>query len=130
MEALEKNCKEFGVEYFNELDIRQGIVHVVGPEQGFTLPNKIMCGDSHTSTHALEHLRWLWAHLKLNNSCYPNPNSKKGKNFRVNVGGTAPDGVTAKDIILPLGRSELAVEQDLGIEYTGKRFLTFLWKEE
>ena len=52
VEALEKNCKEFGVEYFNELDIRQGIVHVVGPEQGFTLPGTtIMCGDSHTSTH-------------------------------------------------------------------------------
>ena len=52
VEALEKNCSEFGVEYFNELDLRQGIVHVVGPEQGFTLPGTtIMCGDSHTSTH-------------------------------------------------------------------------------
>ena len=52
VETLAKNAKEFGIEYFNELDKRQGIVHVVGPEQGFTLPGTtIVCGDSHTSTH-------------------------------------------------------------------------------
>ena len=52
VEALAKNAKDFGVEYFNELDKRQGIVHIVGPEQGFTLPGTtIVCGDSHTSTH-------------------------------------------------------------------------------
>src|SRR3546814_8878469 len=52
VEALAKNAKDFGVEYFNELDIRQGIVHIVGPEQGFTLPGTtIVCGDSHTATH-------------------------------------------------------------------------------
>ena len=52
VETLAKNAKDFGVEYFNELDKRQGIVHVVGPEQGFTLPGTtIVCGDSHTSTH-------------------------------------------------------------------------------
>eukprot|EP01037_Dinobryon_pediforme_P023657 gene23657-25164_t len=50
--TLAKNAKDFGVEYFNELDIRQGVVHVIGPEQGFTLPGMtIVCGDSHTSTH-------------------------------------------------------------------------------
>src|SRR5207248_2552286 len=52
VEALAKNAKEFEVEYFNELDPRQGIVHIIGPEQGFTLPGMtIVCGDSHTSTH-------------------------------------------------------------------------------
>jgi 3-isopropylmalate/(R)-2-methylmalate dehydratase large subunit len=50
--ALAKNAKDFAVEYFNELDHRQGIVHIIGPEQGFTLPGMtIVCGDSHTSTH-------------------------------------------------------------------------------
>ena len=52
IEALAENAKEFGIEYFNEFDKRQGIVHVIGPEQGFTLPGTtIVCGDSHTSTH-------------------------------------------------------------------------------
>src|SRR5690606_13810914 len=52
VETLAKNCAEFGVEYYNEVDIRQGIVHVIGPEQGFTLPGTtIVCGDSHTATH-------------------------------------------------------------------------------
>jgi 3-isopropylmalate/(R)-2-methylmalate dehydratase large subunit len=50
--TLAGNCAEFGIEYFNELDHRQGVVHIVGPEQGFTLPGTtIVCGDSHTSTH-------------------------------------------------------------------------------
>src|SRR5512145_3450483 len=52
VETLAKNAKDFGIEYYNELDVRQGIVHVIGPEQGFTLPGTtIVCGDSHTSTH-------------------------------------------------------------------------------
>ena len=52
VEQLAQNARDFGVEYFNELDKRQGIVHVIGPEQGFTLPGMtIVCGDSHTSTH-------------------------------------------------------------------------------
>ena len=50
--ALAKNAKDFGIEYFNEFDKRQGIVHIIGPEQGFTLPGTtIVCGDSHTATH-------------------------------------------------------------------------------
>ena len=124
VEALEKNCKEFGVEYFNELDIRQGIVHVVGPEQGFTLPGTtIMCGDSHTSTHGafgalamgigtseVEHILATQTLIQ-----------RKAKNFRVNVGGTAPDGVTAKDIILSI-IGEIGAGGGTGsvIEYTGK----------
>ena len=52
VDTLAENCAEFGVEYFNEVDLRQGIVHIIGPEQGFTLPGTtIVCGDSHTSTH-------------------------------------------------------------------------------
>jgi 3-isopropylmalate/(R)-2-methylmalate dehydratase large subunit len=52
VETLAENAREFGVEYYNELDVRQGIVHIIGPEQGFTLPGTtIVCGDSHTSTH-------------------------------------------------------------------------------
>src|SRR6202035_4471770 len=51
-EQLATNAKEFGIEYFNERDVRQGVVHIIGPEQGFTLPGAtIVCGDSHTSTH-------------------------------------------------------------------------------
>src|SRR5450631_459406 len=52
MRVMAENAKEFGIEYYNEFDKRQGIVHVIGPEQGFTLPGTtIVCGDSHTSTH-------------------------------------------------------------------------------
>jgi len=102
VEALAKNAKDFGVEYFNELDIRQGIVHIIGPEQGFTLPGMtIVCGDSHTSTHgafgALAHgigtseVEHVLATQTLS--------QKKAKNMRITVDGTPPRGVTAKDII-------------------------------
>ena len=124
VETLEKNCSEFGIEYFNELDLRQGIVHVVGPEQGFTLPGTtIMCGDSHTSTHGafgalamgigtseVEHILATQTLIQ-----------RKAKNFKVNVGGTAPKGVTAKDIILSI-IGEIGAGGGTGsvIEYTGK----------
>tara|TARA_Y100000590_G_scaffold470100_1_gene661970 strand:+ start:7810 stop:9219 length:1410 start_codon:yes stop_codon:yes gene_type:complete len=124
VEALAKNCKEFGIEYFNELDIRQGIVHVVGPEQGFTLPGTtIMCGDSHTSTHGafgalamgigtseVEHILATQTLIQ-----------KKAKNFKVNVGGETPVGITAKDIILSI-IGEIGAGGGTGsvIEYTGK----------
>jgi 3-isopropylmalate/(R)-2-methylmalate dehydratase large subunit len=99
------NAAEFGVPYFNELDRRQGIVHIVGPEQGFTLPGTtIVCGDSHTSTHgafgALAHgigtseVEHVLATQTLIQS--------KAKNMLVDVTGTLPAGVTAKDIILAI----------------------------
>ncbi len=105
VETLAQNARDFGVEYFNELDRRQGIVHVVGPEQGFTLPGMtIVCGDSHTSTHgafgALAHGIGTSEveHVLATQTLI----QKKAKNYRVTVDGKLPEGVTAKDIILSI----------------------------
>ena len=105
VETLAQNAAEFGVEYFNELDVRQGIVHVVGPEQGFTLPGTtIVCGDSHTSTHgafgALAHGIGTSEveHVLATQTLI----QKKAKNMRVLVEGKLPSGVTGKDIILAI----------------------------
>ena len=105
VEALAKNARDFGVEYFNELDHRQGIVHIVGPEQGFTLPGMtIVCGDSHTSTHgafgALAHGIGTSEveHVLATQTLI----QKKAKNMRITVAGSPPPGVTAKDIILAI----------------------------
>ena len=105
VETLAMNAKDFGVEYFNEHDLRQGICHIIGPEQGFTLPGMtIVCGDSHTSTHgafgALAHgigtseVEHVLATQTLIQA--------KAKNLRVTVDGTLPDGVSSKDIILAI----------------------------
>ena len=105
VETLAKNAKDFGIEYYNELDVRQGIVHVIGQEQGFTLPGTtIVCGDSHTSTHgafgALAHgigtseVEHVLATQTLT--------QKKAKNMRVTVDGKLPNGVGAKDIIIAI----------------------------
>src|SRR6266568_6911704 len=103
--ALAKNTKDFGVEYFNELDHRQGIVHIIGPEQGFTLPGMtIVCGDSHTSTHgafgALAHGIGTSEveHVLATQTLI----QRKAKNMLVRVDGVLPEGVTAKDIILAI----------------------------
>ncbi|MEO6396002.1 MAG: 3-isopropylmalate dehydratase large subunit, partial [Devosia sp.] len=103
--TMAENAAEFGVEYFNELDRRQGIVHIVGPEQGFTLPGMtIVCGDSHTSTHgafgALAHGIGTSEveHVLATQTLI----QQKAKNMRVTVDGKLPDGVTAKDIILAI----------------------------
>jgi len=105
VETLAQNARDFGVEYYNELDTRQGIVHVVGPEQGFTLPGMtIVCGDSHTSTHgafgALAHGIGTSEveHVLATQTLI----QKKAKNMRVTVDGQLPPGVTAKDIILAI----------------------------
>ena len=105
VEALATNAAEFKVEYFNESDLRQGIVHIVGPEQGFTLPGTtIVCGDSHTSTHgafgALAHGIGTSEveHVLATQTLI----QKKAKNMLVEVNGELPDGVTAKDIILSI----------------------------
>ena len=105
VETMARNAKDFGIEYYDERDVRQGIVHVIGPEQGFTLPGTtIVCGDSHTSTHgafgALAHgigtseVEHVLATQTLT--------QRKAKNMRVTVDGKLPDGVTAKDIILSI----------------------------
>lgn len=124
VEALAKNAKDFGVEYFNELDIRQGIVHLVGPEQGFTLPGTtIVCGDSHTSTHgafgALAHGIGTSEveHVLATQTLI----QKKAKNMLVQVDGTLAQGVTAKDITLAIiGEIGTAGGTGSVIEYAGE----------
>src|SRR3954467_14164525 len=105
VETLAKNAADFGVEYYDELDARQGIVHIIGPEQGFTLPGTtIVCGDSHTSTHgafgALAHGIGTSEveHVLATQTLI----QKKARNMRVTVDGQLPAGVTAKDIILAI----------------------------
>ena len=123
VEELAKNAREFGIEYYDEFDLRQGIVHIIGPEQGFTLPGTtIVCGDSHTSTHgafgALAHgigtseVEHVLATQTLIQT--------KAKNMRVKVDGALPAGVTAKDIILAI-IGEIGTAGGTGhvIEYCG-----------
>jgi 3-isopropylmalate/(R)-2-methylmalate dehydratase large subunit len=105
VEALAKNAADFGVEYYSERDRRQGIVHIIGPEQGFTLPGMtIVCGDSHTSTHgafgALAHGIGTSEveHVLATQTLI----QKKAKNMLVRVDGVLPHHVTAKDIILAI----------------------------
>ena len=122
--VLAQNAKDFGLEYYNEFDKRQGIVHIIGPEQGFTLPGTtIVCGDSHTATHGafgalaygigtseVEHVLATQTLLQ-----------KKSKNMRALVDGKLPDGVTAKDIILAIiGEIGTAGGTGYALEYAGE----------
>ncbi len=124
VEALARNAVEFGVEYFNEHDIRQGVVHVIGPEQGFTLPGTtIVCGDSHTSTHgafgALAHGIGTSEveHVLATQTLI----QKKAKNMRITVDGQLPAGVTAKDVILAIiGEIGTAGGTGYVMEYAGE----------
>ena len=124
VETLQKNCEEFGIPLFDALDIRQGIVHVIGPEQGFTLPGTtIVCGDSHTSTHGafgalafgigtseVEHVLATQTLLQ-----------KRPKTMRIRVEGELPSGVTAKDVILAIiGKIGTAGGTGHVIEYAGE----------
>ena len=123
VETLRNNCKEFEVELFDVNDKRQGIVHVIGPEQGFTQPGAvIVCGDSHTATHGafgalafgigtseVEHVLATQTLIQ-----------KKTKNLRINVNGTLPKGVTAKDVILKIiGTIGTAGGTGYVVEYAG-----------
>ncbi|MGB6908010.1 MAG: 3-isopropylmalate dehydratase large subunit [Methyloceanibacter sp.] len=121
--TLAENAREFGIDYFSELDHRQGIVHIIGPEQGFTLPGTtIVCGDSHTSTHgafgALAHGIGTSEveHVLATQTLI----QRKAKNMRVRVDGALPPGVTAKDIILAI-IGEIGTAGGTGhvIEYAG-----------
>lgn len=124
VEALAKNAKDFGIEYYSEKDIRQGIVHIIGPEQGFTLPGMtIVCGDSHTSTHgafgALAHGIGTSEveHVLATQTLI----QRKAKNMLVRVDGALPEGVTAKDIILAIiGEIGTAGGTGYVIEYAGE----------
>ena len=105
VETLAANCAEFGLEYFDMGDARQGVVHIVGPEQGFTLPGMtIVCGDSHTSTHgafgALAHGIGTSEveHVLATQTLI----QKKAANMAVRVHGERPEGVSAKDIVLAI----------------------------
>ena len=124
VETLAENARDFGIEYFNELDKRQGIVHIIGPEQGFTLPGTtIVCGDSHTSTHgafgALAHGIGTSEveHVLATQTLI----QKKAKNMLVQVDGILPPGVTAKDIILAI-IGEIGTAGGTGhvVEYAGE----------
>ena len=121
--TLAKNCAEFGIDYFNEVDPRQGIVHIIGPEQGFTLPGTtIVCGDSHSATHgafgALAHGIGTSEveHVLATQTLI----QEKSKNMRVRVTGALPQAVTAKDVILAI-IGEIGTAGGTGhvIEYSG-----------
>src|SRR3954451_22924771 len=121
---LAENAELFGLEYFNEFDKRQGIVHIIGPEQGFTLPGTtLVCGDSHTATHGafgalaygigtseVEHVLATQTLIQ-----------SKSKNMRAMVDGKLPEGVTAKDIILAIiGEIGTAGATGHALEYAGE----------
>jgi 3-isopropylmalate/(R)-2-methylmalate dehydratase large subunit len=122
--TLAENTRDFGIEYYDPFDKRQGIVHIVGPEQGFTLPGMtIVCGDSHTSTHgafgALAHGIGTSEveHVLATQTLI----QQKAKNMLVRVDGQLPPGVTAKDIILAI-IGEIGTAGGTGhvIEYAGE----------
>ena len=123
VDTLSQNCKDFGVELFDMLDVRQGIVHIIGPEQGFTLPGTtVVCGDSHTATHGafgalafgigtseVEHVLATQTLLQ-----------QKSKTMRITVEGKLPLGVTAKDMVLHIiGVLGTAGGTGYVIEYAG-----------
>ena len=124
VETLRKNCEEFGVELFDLTDKRQGIVHIIGPEQGFTLPGMtIVCGDSHTSTHGafgalafgigtseVEHVLATQTIIQ-----------KPAKTMRITLDGELGPGVTAKDMVLAIiGEIGTAGGTGYVIEYAGE----------
>ncbi|CAI8234737.1 MAG: 3-isopropylmalate dehydratase large subunit [Planktomarina sp.] len=124
VEALDKNAREFGVVYYPVDDVRQGIVHIIGPEQGWTLPGMtIVCGDSHTATHGafgslahgigtseVEHVLATQTLIQ-----------KKSQNMRVEITGKLSQGVTAKDITLAvIGETGTAGGTGYVIEYCGE----------
>ena len=133
VDTLRKNCKEFGVPLFDMNDKRQGIVHIIGPEQGFTQPGTIIvCGDSHTATHGafgalafgigtseVEHVLATQTLIQ-----------KKSKNFLLKVDGKIPVGVTAKDVILKIiGTIGTAGGTGFVIEYSGEVIRNFSMEE-
>jgi 3-isopropylmalate/(R)-2-methylmalate dehydratase large subunit len=124
VEALDKNAADFGIHYYPVSDVRQGIVHIVGPEQGWTLPGMtVVCGDSHTATHgafgALAHGIGTSEveHVLATQTLI----QKKSKNMKVEITGKLAPGVTAKDITLSvIGKTGTAGGTGYVIEYTGE----------
>ena len=124
VDALDVNAKEFGIHYYPVSDVRQGIVHIVGPEQGWTLPGMtVVCGDSHTATHGafgslahgigtseVEHVLATQTLIQ-----------KKSKNMKVEITGSLLPGVTAKDITMNvIGKTGTAGGTGYVIEYCGQ----------
>ncbi|MCJ7871108.1 3-isopropylmalate dehydratase large subunit [Marinovum sp. 2_MG-2023] len=124
VDALDKNAKDFGIHYYPVSDVRQGIVHIVGPEQGWTLPGMtVVCGDSHTATHgafgALAHGIGTSEveHVLATQTLI----QKKSKNMKVEITGKLRPGVTAKDITLSvIGETGTAGGTGYVIEYCGE----------
>jgi 3-isopropylmalate/(R)-2-methylmalate dehydratase large subunit len=124
VEALDKNAKDFGIHYYPVSDVRQGIVHIVGPEQGWTLPGMtVVCGDSHTATHgafgALAHGIGTSEveHVLATQTLI----QKKSKNMKVEITGKLRPGVTAKDITMAvIGATGTAGGTGYVIEYCGE----------
>ena len=124
VETLDQNCADFGITEFKMNDVRQGIVHVIGPEEGATLPGMtVVCGDSHTSTHgafgALAHgIGTSEVEHVLATQCLV---QKKSRAMRVTVEGTVGTGVTAKDIVLAIiGKIGTAGGTGYAIEFAGQ----------
>jgi len=124
VETLSANCREFGVELYDMNDQRQGIVHIIGPEQGFTLPGTIIvCGDSHTSTHgAFGALAFGIGTSEVEHVLATQTlQQARAKNMRITVNGQLPLGVTAKDMILAIiGTIGTAGGTGYVIEYAGQ----------
>ena len=134
VDTLEENCDNFDVNKFSMNHPDQGIVHIIGPEQGLTLPGMtIVCGDSHTSTHGafgtlafgigtseVEHV--------LATQCLI---QKRSKTMLININGQLSNGITAKDLILYIiGKIGTAGGNGYSIEFGGQLLIHFLWKEE
>src|SRR5271170_5245687 len=124
VEELARNAREFGIEYYDEFDLRQGVVHIIGPEQGFTLPGTtIVCGDSHTSTHGAfgtiahgigtSEVEHVLATQTLR--------ARRMKSMRVNIEGKAAPGISGKDFALAvIGKIGTAGGTGHAIEYAGE----------
>ncbi|HRO58512.1 MAG TPA: 3-isopropylmalate dehydratase large subunit [Burkholderiaceae bacterium] len=123
VETLDDNARDFGITYFDIDDRRQGIVHVIGPEQGATLPGMtVVCGDSHTSTHgAFACLAFGIGTSEVEHALATQTlSAKKMKNMLVQVDGALPRGVTAKDVVLAIiGRIGTAGGTGYAIEFAG-----------
>ena len=124
LDALSRNCAEFGITLYDMYSPNQGIVHIIGPEQGYTQPGKtIVCGDSHTSTHGAFGafaigIGTTQVELVLATQCIVQP---KFKTMEVRVDGPLPTGVTAKDLILGvIGRIGIGGAAGHAVEYTGE----------
>src|SRR6476659_704723 len=133
VEVLDKNAADFAVPYYDVNDVRQGIVHVIGPEQGLTQPGMtIVCGDSHTATHgALGALAFGIGTSEVEHVLATQTLiQRKPRNMQVRIDGKLPRGVTAKDIILAI-IAKIGIGGATGhvLEYTGSAIRSLSMEE-